>query len=245
MKQFLFLWFWAVVYVICDLMQYSLWLSRVSQFFFPVLLIIVLPLWSTGITELNKSETVEQSSPSLPRVLLIIGVSIFLIWYFSLSFSIALTLILIIASLFGFMSAWILLLISLLILWMMPIVSIIDKRNLLESLSLYSYYGLAWGFVANIFAPWITKMLKKIPWIEYAPQEWKHYISELEWIFRGYLKNFSYIFPLWLMYIFLEKTTWPLYLSQDIPIFLILFMYGSFLIVPFKLKDRDPFTITF
>lgn len=244
MKQFLFFWFWAVIYVLCDMMKYSLWLSSISQFFFAVFLVVMLPLWIYWLMELKERVAMEYSIFSLPRVVLFICISIFFVWYFALSFPEALTIIFILASLSGFMSAWVLLLVSILILCMMPVVSIVENDTVVKILAQYSYYGLAWWFIANIFAPWITNILKRISWMDFSPQEWQLYIREIQSILRGFIRTGSYIFLLCLLYIVLQKESWLLYLSHNVPMFIILFIYIAFLIVPFQSRKNNPFTIT-
>jgi hypothetical protein len=147
------------------------------------------------------------------------------------------------AAISGFISSGILFLIALIFFALLPIMILIGDRNMVGILAMYSYYGLAFWFWANMLYPWIQKWMKKIPNIEYETVEWRLYIRELSSILRGYLQIWVYIFPMSMIYIFLEKSTWPLYLSSDIPIFLIILTYISLLIVPKEELSDSIFSI--
>lgn len=100
MRSFLFLWASAIVYILGDIVQSLLRMSPVSQFFLPVLFIGLIPIWIYGLEYLKTTFDIEYRFPSIPRSVIVLGLSLLISWYFSLSFPLALIVLVMFASIF-------------------------------------------------------------------------------------------------------------------------------------------------
>lgn len=238
MLAFFLLWLVSLLVSLWDIGQYLIAQDPISSIFLPMIFVVFFPGVSMLLSYIRHDEEwtseILRPSPFLVFLLVLFSFSI-LFWVHPTALS-WMGAIIGIASLLSMIDSRANFTLALLFLSATIASLLVDKKDIAELFSIYTYYSLVWGVVAELLSPYIRRLFGRWQITSWYPQGWSLYLSEMRFILSTVLLLFPYLFVFFVYFILRDVPLWRLQFHDDLLGLLTVLAYASLAVVWYHWK---------